>query len=138
MNRAAKRTLPGNAPLGFIRRGWRPFVVDTGGKVDRRAWEVCVLSELRDRLRAGDVWVRGSRRYRNFEDCLLPKQTFAALRSEGPLPVGVEEDVERHLATRHDALAAAMADIAVLANAGLSRSGRPCSPRSWPTASTWA
>lgn len=118
MNRAAKRTLPGNAPLGFIRRGWRPFVVDTGGKVDRRAWEVCVLSELRDRLRAGDVWVRGSRRYRNFEDCLLPKQTFAALRSEGPLPVGVEEDVERHLATRHDALAAAMADIAVLANAG--------------------
>ena len=52
---AGKRTLPGNAPLGFIRRGWRPFVVDTGGQVDRRAWEVDVLSELRDRLRAGDV-----------------------------------------------------------------------------------
>ena len=65
-------------------------MVDAGGKVNRRAWEVCVLSELRDRLRAGDVWVRGSRRYRNFEDCLLPKPTFAALRAEGPLPVGVE------------------------------------------------
>lgn len=25
MNQAGKRTLPGNAPLGFIRRGWRPF-----------------------------------------------------------------------------------------------------------------
>ena len=62
ISRAGKRTLPGNTPLGFIRRGWRPFVVDAGGKVDRRAWEVCVLSELRDRLRAGDVWVRGSRR----------------------------------------------------------------------------
>ena len=118
MNRAGKRTLPGTTPLGFIRRGWRPFVVDTGGKVDRRAWEVCVLSELRDRLRAGDVWVRGSRRYRNFEDCLLPKPTFAALRAEGPLPVGVEEDVESHLATKRDALAAAMADVAVLAKAG--------------------
>ncbi|HEY0205041.1 MAG TPA: Tn3 family transposase, partial [Acetobacteraceae bacterium] len=118
MNRAGKRALPGTTPLGFIRRGWRPFVVDAGGKVDRRAWEVCVLSELRDRLRAGDVWVRGSRRYRNFEDCLLPKPTFAALRAEGPLPVGVEEDVERHLATRRDALAAAMADVAVLAKAG--------------------
>ena len=118
MNRTGKRTLPGNAPLGFIRRGWRPFVVDAGSKVDRRAWEVCVLSELRDRLRAGDVWVRGSRRYRNFEDCLLPKPTFTALRAEGPLPVGVEENVERHLATRRDALAAAMDDVAVLAKAG--------------------
>ena len=118
MNWAGKRTLPGTTPLGFIRRGWGPFVVDTGGKVDRRAWEVCVLSELRDRLRAGDVWVRGSRRYRNFEDCLLPKPTFAALRAEGPLPVGVEEDVESHLATKRDALAAAMADVAVLAKAG--------------------
>ena len=37
----------------------RPFVVDTGGKVDRRAWEVYMLSELRDRLRAGGVWVQG-------------------------------------------------------------------------------
>ena len=26
--------------------------------------EVCVLSDLRDRLRAGDVWVRGSRRFK--------------------------------------------------------------------------
>ncbi len=117
-NQAGKRTLPGNASLGFIRRGWRPFVVDAGGKVNRRAWEVCVLSELRDRLRVGDVWVRGSRRYRNFEDCLLPKPTFAALRAEGPLPVGVEENVERRLATRCDALAAAMEDVAVLAKAG--------------------
>ncbi len=117
-NQAGKRTLPGNAPLGFIRRGWRPFVVDAGGKVNRRAWEVCVLSELRDRLRAGDVWVRGSRRYRNFEDCLLPKPTFAALRAEGPLPVAVEQNVERHLATRCDALAAAMEDVVVLAKAG--------------------
>ncbi len=117
-NQAGKRTLPGTAPLGFIRRGWRPFVVDASGKVDRRAWEVCVLSELRDRLRAGDVWVRGSRRYRNFEDCLLPKPTFAALRAEGPLPVGVEEDVTRHLSARRDALAAAMDDVAALAKAG--------------------
>jgi hypothetical protein len=89
MNRAGKRALSKTAPVGFIRRGWRPFVLDADGKLNRRAWEVCVLSELRDRLRAGDVWVCGSRRYRNFEDCLMPKPTFAALRAEGPLSVGV-------------------------------------------------
>ena len=32
MNRTGKRTLPGNAPLGFIRRGWRPFVVDAAAR----------------------------------------------------------------------------------------------------------
>ena len=89
MNRDGKRALPKDVPTGFIRRGWRPFVMSADGRPERRAWEVCVLSELRDRLRAGDVWVRGSRRYRNFEDCLLPRPTFAALRAEGPLPVGV-------------------------------------------------
>ena len=41
-----------------------------------------------------------------------------ALRVEGPLPVGVEKDVERHLSARRDALAAAMEDVAVLAKAG--------------------
>lgn len=51
------------------------------GRPDRRAWEVCVLSELRDRLRAGDVWVAGSRRYRRFENLLLPRPTLAALMS---------------------------------------------------------
>ena len=117
-NSAGKRTLPTAAPIAFIRRGWRPFVLDADGKPDRRAWEVCVLSELRDRLRAGDIWVHGSRRYRNFEDCLLPKPTFAALRTEGPLPVGVAEDAAGYLASRQASLADAMADVAARAKAG--------------------
>lgn len=118
MDAAGQRALPDDAPTGFIRRAWRPFVIGADGKPDRRAWEVCVLSELRDRLRAGDVWVRGSRRYRNFEDLLLPHPTFAALRAEGPLPVGVAEDIEAHLASRREALQAAMAKVAALAGAG--------------------
>ena len=42
-----------------------------GGAIDRRYYELCVLSELRDRLRAGDVWVVGSRQYRSFEERLI-------------------------------------------------------------------
>jgi len=71
-NSAGKRTLPRTAPIAFIRKGWRPFVLDADGKPDRRAWEVCVLTELRDRLRAGDIWVQGSRRYRNGTVNLVP------------------------------------------------------------------
>ncbi len=118
LNRDGKRALPKDVPVGFIRRGWRPFVMSADGRPERRAWEVCMLSELRDRLRAGDVWVRGSRRYRNFEECLLPKPTFVALRAEGALPVGVSEDVGQHLAARQEKLEAAMAEVATLAATG--------------------
>jgi len=118
MNAAGRRILPADAPTGFVPRAWRPFVIGANGEPDRRAWEVCVLSELRNRLRAGDVWAVGSRRYRRFEDLLLPRPTIAALRAEGPLPVGVPESPEAYLAGRREALAAAMVEVAALAKAG--------------------
>jgi hypothetical protein len=80
---AGRRRLPTDLPTGFIRKGWRPFVIGPDGAPDAKAWEVCVLFELRDRLRAGDVWVAGSRRFRSFEETLIPPASFAALRAEG-------------------------------------------------------
>ena len=62
--------LPKSAPTGFVRQRWAPYVLP-GGTIDRRHYELCVLSELRDRLRAGDVWVAGSRQYRSFEERLI-------------------------------------------------------------------
>jgi len=50
------------------------------GGIDRRYYELCVLSELRDRLRAGDVWVVGSRRYRAFEERLISRETLKERR----------------------------------------------------------
>jgi len=42
-------------------------VVDAVGSIDLHFYELRALSGLRDRLRAGDVWVRDSRQYRDFE-----------------------------------------------------------------------
>src|SRR3546814_4569084 len=53
----------------------------------RSTYEFCALAELRDRLRAGDMWVEGSRRYRAVEQQLIPAPVFAAMREAGPLPV---------------------------------------------------
>ena len=96
MNRTGQRALPAQVPTGFIRRIWRPLVLRQGG-VDRRAYEVCVLCELRDRLRAGDVWVDGSRDYRDFEDTLMPRPTFDQIKAAGPLSLAVEMDGASHL-----------------------------------------
>ncbi len=46
--------LPADTPVGFIRQAWCR-VIGTG-ILDRRIYELCVLVELRDRLRAGDMW----------------------------------------------------------------------------------
>ena len=66
----------------IVRQRWAPHVLP-GGVIDRRYYELCVLSELRDRLRAGDVWVAGSRQYRSFEERLISKETFRDLRQAG-------------------------------------------------------
>jgi hypothetical protein len=45
---------------------------------ERRTWEAATLLALRDRLRAGDIWVEGSRQWRAVEDQLIPPALFAA------------------------------------------------------------
>jgi TnpA family transposase len=117
MYRDGKRTLPLKPPTAFIRRAWRPFVFKDGD-IDRRAYEVCVFSELRNRLRAGDVWVDRSRQYQDFETYLIPKLTFEMLKAEGPLPVEIETEVQRYLESRRSALTQELATVATLAESG--------------------
>lgn len=118
MHAAGRRTLPDKPPTGFIHRSWRPFVIKKDG-IDRKAHEICALSELRDRLRAGDVWVEGSRQYQDFESCLMPRPTFDILHKEGALPVAVPRNAEKHLAERGAELDRIVADVAALAGQGL-------------------
>jgi TnpA family transposase len=93
-NRADASTLPQSAPTSFVRQRWVPYVLP-GGKINRRYYELCVLAELRDRLRAGDVWVTGSRQYRSFEERLLSRQTMQERQQAGTLPIAVEVDFDR-------------------------------------------
>lgn len=115
---ASRRAPLNEAPTGFIRKGWRSFAISPDRTPDPKAWEVCVLFELRDRLRAGDVWVAGSRRFRSLNDTLIPRESFAALRAEGPLPVGVPENPHSWLEARRAALIEVMTDVAACGAAG--------------------
>jgi len=117
LNRTGQRALPAQVPTSFIRRVWRPLVL-RHGVVDRRAYEVCVLCELRDRLRAGDVWVEGSHDYRDFEDTLMPRPTFDQIKAEGPLSLAVDMDGATHLRGWRDLLDERMHNIATLARSG--------------------
>src|SRR3954466_9346465 len=88
--RSGGRTWPRSPPTSFLRPVWREAVLDSGSMGvtgHRRVWEAATLLALRERLRAGDIWVEGSRQWRAVEDQLIPPALFTAMREAGPLPV---------------------------------------------------
>jgi TnpA family transposase len=96
------RAMPADAPVAFIRSTWRRRI---GRDFDRRTYVFCVLAELRDRLRAGDMWVEGSRRYRAVEQQLIPTPVFAAMREAGPLPIPAPGTASEWLQRKRDEMA---------------------------------
>jgi hypothetical protein len=85
MNADNLRKVPADAPTAFIKPRWKPLVITPEG-LDRKFYEICALSELKNALRSGDIWVKGSRQFRDFDDYLLPAEKFAALKRAGPAP----------------------------------------------------
>lgn len=81
LNRAKRRTLPVDIPLDFVTDHWRRFVMPQG-EPQRRAYELCTLSTLRDKLRSGDIYLRNSRRYTDPETFLIPRAAWPQLRTD--------------------------------------------------------
>jgi hypothetical protein len=73
---------------------------------------------LRDRLRAGDIWVEGSRAFRTFDDFLLPPAAFAAKRKADELELAVPDRFETWRDERLETLERRLREVATLASAG--------------------
>jgi hypothetical protein len=99
MNATGSRKVPEDAPTSFIKARWKPLVF-TGEGIDRRFYEICALSELKNALRSGDISVLGSRQFRDFEDYLLPPEKFSALQKARALPIAINPDLDHYLLER--------------------------------------
>jgi len=58
---------------GIVPSDWMRLVVDNKGKrpeLNRTAYEICVFKALREQLRCREIWIVGSRRYRDPEEDL--------------------------------------------------------------------
>ena len=115
LNTARTRRVPPDAPLGFAPAKWKRHIT-TNGRIDRRRWEMCVLTELRGALRGANLWVDHSRRYQNPTNYLIPIEQWERLRSESSATTGIsltaaerldqlQHLLKRHLQTLDDALA---------------------------------
>ncbi len=113
LHASGKRTLPEDVPAGFVKPRWQPHVFPASG-VDRRFYELCALAELRDRLRAGDSWVTGSRQSRDFETYLIPAVTFNARQKE-PLPLDIDTHLPSYLTECQQRLADTLTTVAAKA-----------------------
>jgi TnpA family transposase len=128
------RKLPAQLPLAFMTRKWRRRVRSDGINIDLCAWEVAVLVHLRERLRAGDIWVDGSRAWRSFEDYLLPRPIFALTRAEGRLGLAIPDSFAEWRAERTTTLDAKLKELAKAAaanaipDAAISNRGLSISP----------
>jgi hypothetical protein len=67
---------------------WKSLVITDVG-IDRRFYEICALAELKNSLRSGDIWVQGSRQFKDFDEYLLPADTSGALKQTSELPLAV-------------------------------------------------
>ena len=106
LNATGRRAVPEDATIACVREKWRTYVVDDEGRVNRRAYELCVLWQLRAALRSGDVWLARSRRYADPESYLIPKDRWPSLRGEVCAQIGAAHDGAERLAERRAELEA--------------------------------
>ncbi|SHN08116.1 Transposase and inactivated derivatives, TnpA family [Chryseobacterium carnipullorum] len=97
------KRLPEKLPSGFIRKRWEELVFTENG-TDRKFYELCIFSELKNHLRSGDLWVQGSRQYKDFEDYLIPADRFTEMRDQNQVPLDVALNVEEFLSERMELL----------------------------------
>ena len=113
LNNTGGRKLPIDIPTSFIPRQWLPFINRPEG-IDRRYYEICTLSELRNRLRSGDIWVVGSKRYQDLESYLLSPTTLAELNQKQEVPVAVATDYAAYITERTTLLHSRLDEINLL------------------------
>jgi len=76
MNEAGKRKVPEDAPTSFISNRWRKYVFEQEGAINKHYYELAAYTELKNRIRSGDVAVKGSRNYRDFDEYLVAKSDW--------------------------------------------------------------
>lgn len=103
MNNSKSRKVPEDAPISFIRKRWFDLVLKDN-TIDPKFYELCVLTELKNSLRAGDIWIKNSRQYKNFEEYLIPAETFMIKAENKELDLAIDTDCNSYLASKTDFL----------------------------------
>lgn len=93
INESRKRIIPQDAPIDFINNRWNKYVFEKDGTINRRYYEMAVLTELKNSIRAGNVSVAGSRRHKDFDEYLISKEEWNSIKNiKSKLAVSISFD----------------------------------------------
>lgn len=117
LNLDSLRKVPSDAPTGFIRKRWQELVFTDGG-INRKYYELAVFSELKNALRSGDIWVKNSRQFKDFEEYLLPQDKILDLKENNQSKLLSEQGPGLYLDQRIALLEERLAMVNELASKG--------------------
>lgn len=103
MNENGKRKLPEDVPLEFVSNRWIKYVIEEDGNINRHYYEIAALTELKNRIRSGDIAVKGSRNYKDFEEYLLSKDEWDD-KKESTSKLAVNISFDEYIQERMDSL----------------------------------
>ena len=103
MNETNKRRVPKEAPSGFIPNRWSKHVFEPDGTINRHYYEMAALTELKNRIRSGDVAVKGSRNFRNFEEYLVAENEWDSKKTTSS-KLAVSLSLEEYFKERTESL----------------------------------
>lgn len=92
------------AALDLVDKRWSKEIRTPDGSVDRRMLEIFVIVELKNRIAANEIWIKGSRTYRALDEGMISHQTYSIIKAEARIPVAIPVDVEIYLAQKAEAL----------------------------------
>lgn len=82
LKKADKQQIVDEAPQDIITAVWQPYVVDKAGHIHLHYYTFCVLLQLRDALRRRSIFVKGSERWGDIRDKLLPEATWRQVKTQ--------------------------------------------------------
>lgn len=103
MNENGNRKVPEDAPTDFISNRWNKCLYEKDGSINRHYYEIATLSELKNRIRSGDVSVEGSKNFKDFEEYLIPHDEWNTVKKTG-IRLAVNLDVIEYLQERIESL----------------------------------
>lgn len=82
LNTTNRRKIPEDATLDFIPKKWLSHVIDRNGDVNKPLYELCLLKELKDGLKSGNIYVNNSRHYADLSSYLIPNEKWITLEKD--------------------------------------------------------
>lgn len=103
MNANGKRTVPEDAPTDFMSNRWNKCLYEKDGSINRHYYEIATLTELKNRIRSGDVAVEGSKNFKDFDEYLISRNEWNIAKKNGT-KLAVNLDVREYLHERMESL----------------------------------